>query len=48
MYLKGKKHTIPMISSTLVPHLVGSSYLTDYDKVVSSVCAHLRQGAMKR
>ena len=27
---------------------MGSSYPTDYDEVVSSVCAHLRQGALKR
>ena len=27
--------------------VVGDLYFTDYDEIVSSVCAHLRQGAMK-
>ena len=27
---------------------MGGLYLIDYDEAVSSVCAHLRQGALKR
>ena len=46
---KGLRHIIPMIClvhQCLI--VVGDLYPTNYDEVVSNVCAHLRQGAMKR
>ena len=46
---KGLRHIIPMIClvhQCLI--VVGDLYPTNYDEVVSNVCAHLRQGAIKR